>query len=114
MKRLMMPAVLVLVVALGSYAIFAQQPSLPQGGSEGLMSGGTGGGMMDGMSCGGCAMMHTAVAATSDGGVIVAAAGKLIKYDAALKKVSEVEIDIDWNAASQKMQQNCPMTQMMQ
>lgn len=114
MKRLMIPAVLVLVVALGSYAIFAQQPSMPQGGNEGMMGGGTSGGMMDGMSCSGCAMMHTAVAATSDGGVIVAAAGKLIKYDAALTKVKEVDLDIDWNAASQKVQQNCPMTQMMQ
>ena len=108
----MVPAVLVLVVALGSYAIFAQQSSMPQGGMDGMMGGGTSGGMMDGMSCSECAMMHTAVAATNDGGVIVAAAGKLIRYDAALKKVSEVDIDIDWNAASQKMQQNCPMMQM--
>ena len=113
MKRLMVPAALVLVIVLGSYAIFAGQSSMPQGGNGGMMGGGIGGGMMDNTSCSGCAMMHTAVAATSDGGVIVAAAGKLIKYNAALKKVNEVDIDVDWNAANQKMQQNCPMMQMM-
>jgi len=113
MKRLMVPAAFVLVIALGSYAIFAEQSSMPQGGNNGMMGGGMNGGMMDSMSCGGCAMMQTAVAATNDGGVVVAAAGKLVKYDAALKKVHEVDIDIDWNAANQKMQQNCPMMQMM-
>ncbi len=104
MKRLMVPAALVLVLALGSYAILAQQSPMPQDGHAG---------MMGNMSCSGCAMTQTAVAATNDGGVIVAAAGKLIKYDATLTKVNEVDIDIDWDAANQKMQQNCPMTQMM-
>jgi hypothetical protein len=41
------------------------------------------------------------------------AAGKLIKYDATLKKVHEADIDVDWNAANQKMQQSCPMMPMM-
>jgi len=104
MKRLMVPAVVALVVALGSYAIFAQQSPMPQGGHDS---------MMGNMSCSGCAMMQAAVAGTSDGGVIVAAAGKLVKYDANLAKVNEVDIDIDWAAANQKMQQNCPMMQMM-
>ncbi len=75
------------------------------------------GGMMGNMGCSGCGtMMQAAVAATNDGGVIVAAAGKLIKYDAALEKVGEVEIDVDWNAVNSKTQpttQNCPMRQMM-
>jgi len=104
MKRLLVPVAAVLVLGLGSYAIFAQQANMPQSGV---------GDMMGGMSCGGCAAMHAAVAATSDGGVIVAAGGKLIKYDAALKKVSEVDIDVDWKAAEQTMQQDCPMMQMM-
>jgi hypothetical protein len=57
------------------------------------------------------------VAATSDGGVVVVAAGKLIKYDAAFKKVNEVDLDVDWTAVNQKTSQtmrNCPMTHMMQ
>ncbi len=121
MKRLVILAALVLVVALGSYAIFAQQSSdMMQGGSGGMMGGGTAGamdgGMMSNMGCSGCGMMQGSVAATSDGGVVVVVAGKLIKYDAAFKKVSEVDIDVDWNAVNQKTQQttaNCPMMQMM-
>jgi hypothetical protein len=57
------------------------------------------------------------VAATSDGGVVVVAAGKLIKYDAAFQKVNEVDLDVDWTAVNQKTSQtmrNCPMTHMMQ
>ena len=104
MKRLLVPVAAVLVLGLGSYAILAQQANMPQGGA---------GEMMGGMSCGGCAAMHAAVAATSDGGVIVAAGGKLIKYDAALKKVTEVDIDADWAGPQQKMPQNCPMMQIM-
>lgn len=104
MKRLMILAAFILVVALGSYAMFAGQPS----GPDDMMGGGTGG-----MGCSGCAAKHVAVAATSDGGAIVAAAGKLIRYDATLTKVNEVDIDVDWDAANQKGQQGCPMMQMM-
>jgi len=120
MKRLIAPIVLVLVVGLGSYAIFAQQPQSPQRGKGGGMMGRgmmQGGPMAGGMGCPACAaMMQPSVAATNDGGVVVAVAGKLIKYDAALKKVSEVNIDIDWTALHQRMQQmmqNCPMMQQM-
>jgi hypothetical protein len=89
--------------------------------SRGMMGGGMGRGMMGGMSCPGCAavcggMMQESVTATSDGGVVVAVAGKLIKYDATLKKVNEANIDIDWTAVHQRMQQmmqNCPMMQQM-
>ncbi len=78
-------------------------------------------GMMGGAGCPGCAavfggMMQESVTATSDGGVVVAVAGKLIKYDAAFKKVNEANIDIDWTAMHQRMQQmmqNCPMMQQM-
>ncbi len=69
------------------------------------------------MGCAACAaMMQPSVAATSDGGVVVAVAGKLIKYDAGFKKVNDVNIDIDWTAMHQRMQQmmqNCPMMQQM-
>ena len=120
MRRLVVLVALVLVVAVGSYTIFAQSMNMPQGESGGMMGGGTAGamngGMMGNMSCSGCGMMQGSVAATSDGGVVVLAAGKLIKYDAAFKKVNEVDLDVDWNAANQKAQQtmqDCPMMQMM-
>lgn len=124
MKRFWIPVALVLVVALGSYAILAQQASPAQPAGSGCMMGGSmDGGMMGGMmgnvtcpggaNCGG--MMQASVAATSDGGVVVVAAGKLIKYDAAFKKVNEVDLDVDWNSGNQKTpqtMQNCPMMQM--
>ncbi len=124
MKRLMIPIVVVLVVGLGSYAIFAQQqPSgqAPRGMGRGMMAGGTGRGMMGGMGCPGCAavfggMMQESVTATTDGGVVVVIAGKLVKYDAALRKINEATVEIDWAALHQKMQQmmqNCPMMQPM-
>lgn len=142
MKRLIAPAVLLLVVGLGTYAVFAQQdqPSdQPQqsrmgggmgggmmqqgGGMQGGMQGGMmGRGMMQGqggmagrgmMPCPACAtMMHESVTPTSDGGVVVAVAGKLIKYDGELNKVGETNIDIDWTRVhemAQQMMQNCPM-----
>jgi len=125
MKRWIVPIALIAVVGMGSYVIFAQQPANPpQGGmgaggmGRGMMQGG---GPMGGMGCPGCAvacgaMMQQSVAATNDGGVVVATAGKVIKYDAALKKVSEANIDIDWTVVHQRMQQmmqNCPMMQPM-
>jgi len=126
MKRLMVPVALVLVVGLGSYALFGQQqqpPDQPQRGMGGGMMGRgmMGGGMMGGMGCPACAaacgaMMHESLVATSDGGVVMAVAGKLVKYDSALKKVSETNIDVDWTAMHQRMQQmmqNCPMMQQM-
>jgi len=126
MKRWIVAAALVLVVALGSYALFAQPPAgAPQRGMGGGMMGRgmmPEGGMMGAGACPACGamcdgMMRESVTATSDGGVVVAVAGKLMKYDAALKKVSEADIDIDWAAVhqrAQQMMQNCPMAQQMQ
>ncbi|OHB68271.1 MAG: hypothetical protein A2Y77_02180 [Planctomycetes bacterium RBG_13_62_9] len=125
MKKLIVPVVLIVLIGVGSYAIFAKQPSdAPQRGMGGGMMGRgmmQGGGPMGGMNCPGCAavcgaMMHESIAATSDGGVVMAVAGKLVKYDSSLKKVSETNIDIDWTAMHQRMQQmmqNCPMMQQM-
>jgi hypothetical protein len=158
MKRFSVLAALVMLVALGSYAVFAQQqqasppPSQqsqqPMGGGMmggggmmrggGMMGGGMGPGMMQGgmmgrgmgrgmmmqqgAGCPGCgaalgALMHESITATSDGGVVVAVAGKLIKYDGALKKVAETNVDIDWAQVHQRMQQilqNCPMARQQQ
>jgi hypothetical protein len=105
-----------------------------QGGmGRGMMQGGMGRGMMGGMGrgmmmgpgpgpmagpgCPGCgaicgALAQESVTPTSDGGVVVAVAGKLIKYDGALRKVAETELDVDWTQLHRKLQQimqNCPM-----
>ncbi len=145
MKRSFIPVALVVLLALGSYAIFAQQQQAqapqqyqePMGGmmggddtdptttQGGMMGGGMGRGMMmqggagpmGGAGCRGCgaawaALAHESVTATSDGGVVVAVAGKLIKYDASLQKVAEANVEVDWAQLHQRMQrlmQNCPM-----
>jgi hypothetical protein len=137
-KRLIAPAALILVVGLGTYTIFAQQGQPSDQPQQGRMGGGMmqqGGGMQDGtqggmmqqqgrmagrgmmqqgpMPCPACAaMMHETVTPTSDGGLVVAVAGKLIKYDAGLNKVRETNIDIDWTKVhqmAQQMMQNCPI-----
>jgi mono/diheme cytochrome c family protein len=112
-------------------------PGMMQGGmGQGMMGGGMGRGMMGGgmgrgmmmqqgagpaggIGCPGCAvacgaLAHVSVTATSDGGVVVAVAGKLIKYDGALKRVAEADLDVDWTQVHRRIQQimqNCPMTQ---
>ena len=76
-------------------------------------------GPMDGDGCPRCAvawgaLSRESVTATSDGGVVVAVAGKLIKYDSALKRVAEADIDVDWAQVHRKIQQimqDCPMAQ---
>jgi hypothetical protein len=177
MNRSAVFIVMVALVGIGSYAVFAQyqqlpqqyqqaqqqaQPQPPMGGpgmgggmgpgrgrgmmqggmGRGMMQGGMGRGMMGGMGrgmmqggmgrgmmmgpgpgpmagpgCPGCgaicgALAQESVTPTSDGGVVVAVAGKLIKYDGALRKVAETELDVDWAQLHRKLQQimqNCPM-----
>jgi hypothetical protein len=115
------------------------QGSMTQGGSgtgPGMMGGGygygygMGRGMMrggfgygrgfmhgpGGGPCLGCivacaSMVMPQLTATSDGGVVAAVGGKLIKYDAALRKVAETNINIDWTQVQQRVEQmiqNCP------
>ena len=50
------------------------------------------GGMMKMMKMGMMQQMHATMAATPDGGVIVLSGGKLIKYDAQLNVVKEVDL----------------------
>jgi hypothetical protein len=179
MNRSAVFIVMVALVGIGSYAVFAQyqqlpqqyqqaqqqaQPQPPMGGpgmgggmgpgmgrgmmqggmGRGMMQGGMGRGMMGGMGrgmmqggmgrgmmmgpgpgpmagpgCPGCgaicgALAQESVTPTSDGGVVVAVAGKLIKYDGALKRVAEADLDVDWTQVHRRIQQimqNCPMTQ---
>ncbi len=142
MKRWVVLSALVLVVGFGSYAIFAQQEDQSEDQSQqGMMGGMQGGGMMGGvqgggmmgrgggrgmmqpggMACPACAamcagLMHESVTPTSDGGVVVSVAGKLIKYNSNLGKVGEVNLNIDWarvHQMAQQMMQNCPMHRRM-
>jgi len=57
-------------------------------------------------------MMSKAIAPTEDGGVIVLAGDKLIKYDKDLNLVKEVEVKMDMDGMQKKMSQmmeGCPV-----
>jgi hypothetical protein len=122
--------VLVVVVAvamIGSYVALAQQNRdgsmrggmMDRGPRQTMMGGDDNsmspGGMHDMMAqCMAQSMAHEAMVATSDGGVVVLAAGKLIKYDSSLGLVKEVDLKVDYEsmqAKMQKMMQNMPMMQ---
>jgi len=70
-----------------------------------------------GMDCPMChmnkmAMCERKLVATQDGGVILMIGNKLIKYDASMNIVKEVEIKMDMEAMKNKMEEmrkNCPM-----
>lgn len=144
MKRLFVASML--LVAIGSAMAFAQEDQSSYGsmgggygggtmqGGGGMMQGGggMGGGMMQGgrgfmdhghgrgpclgcmVACASMVMPH--LVATSDGGVVVAVGGKLVKYNANLRKVAETNIEIDWTQVQQRVQQimqNCPMNRRM-
>ncbi len=60
-------------------------------------------------------LMQT-VTVTHDGGVVVAVGGKLIKYDAALRRVAETNVSLDWTLIQRRVEQmmaNCPMRRRM-
>ena len=69
---------------------------------------------MHGMMMG--SMMAKSVAATGDGGIVVMAGNKLIKYDKDLNLVKEVEVKMDMEGMQKKMSQmmeQCPMCKSM-
>jgi hypothetical protein len=132
---LMMAGVVLVVAAASSYlAIGGQQGNDPMGG--GMMGGGMmGGGMMNrggpqqgmmgnnpnmmpmmrGMMAQGMAQSITqeGLVATSDGGVVVLAGGKLMKYDSSLNLVKEVELKVDYENMQQRMQKMMESVPMM-
>jgi hypothetical protein len=58
------------------------------------------------------AMSQQSLVATSDGGVIVLAGGKLMKYDGGLGLVKEVQLNVDYDRMQERMQrmmENMPM-----
>jgi hypothetical protein len=63
------------------------------------------------------AMGEKKLVATQDGGAVLMMGNKLIKYDAQLNIVKEVEIKIDMEAMKKSMEEmraNCPMCGKMQ
>jgi hypothetical protein len=61
-------------------------------------------------------MITPHMVATNDGGVVVAIGGRLIKYNANLRKVADIPIEIDWTQVQRRVEQivqNCPMGRRM-
>jgi hypothetical protein len=66
------------------------------------------------VACASLIMPH--MVATSDGGVVVAVGGRLIKYDVNLRRMAETPIMIDWTEVQRRVEQiiqNCPMNRRM-
>ncbi len=112
MKRL--AAILTTVLCLSFLpSVFAQNQTGQPGGMMG-------GGMMNQGRMGSCGpghmgmmagLMGGSMVATPDGGVVLYAGQKLMKFDKDLKLVKEVEVKIDTAAllkTMQEMWQNCP------
>jgi len=69
---------------------------------------------MHGMMMG--SMMAKSMVATGDGGIVVMAGSKLIKYDKDLNLLKEVEVKMDMEGMQKKMSQmmeQCPMCKNM-
>ena len=119
MKRLVLLVTAVILVAFASYVVFAEQQKEQMGEGIEMQKGGQ---MYPMSNCPMCpmmckSMMEKTLVATDDGGVILMAGCKLIKFDKDLNKVKEVPIEIDMKAMQDKMQEimkNCPMCPMMQ
>jgi hypothetical protein len=121
MKKATMFILVVLFMAT-SFTSFAQDPSEMKGsmmGGKGMMKKGMmmphgemrGMGPMSGMMK---MMMPQAVVATEDGGIVVMAGNKLMKFDKNLNLVKEVEIKIDIEGMRKQMKEmmeKCPWYQ---
>lgn len=120
MKRLLLVVVAGILVGFAAYAVFAQEkekmgqamppPMMPQKGP---------GQMMCPMGCPmGMMMCNRTMVTTEDGGVIILAGCKLVKYDEELNKVKEAQVEMDVEAMKAQMQKmmkacGCPMCQQM-
>jgi hypothetical protein len=121
MRTYVMVMVAVAVGAVGAYVALGGQSG--DNTDQGMMGGGMmGGGMMGGgmMPMRGMmaqsmaeSMSHDAMVATSDGGVVVWAGGKLMKYDSGLNLTKEIELKVDYEAMQQRMQKMMESMPMM-
>jgi len=118
MKRLVIVVTAGILVVFAGYRVFARQHTKQMGG-----------GMMSEKvkqkcpmpECPMCmmmckSMMDKSLIAAEDGGVILMAGCKLIKFDKDLNKVKEAEIEIDTEQMQKKMMgimKQCPMCPMM-
>lgn len=117
MKRLVLLVTVGIIVGLGGYAVFAEQQKEQMG--EGMMLKDEK--MCPMPNCPMCttmckSMMEKKLVATEDGGIILMAGCKLIKFDKDLNKVKEVPIEINIEEIKAKMQEMikaCPMCPMM-
>jgi hypothetical protein len=86
-------------------------PSQGMMGNDGMMPmGGMRGMMAQSMAQ---SITHEAMVATSDGGVVVWAGNKLMKYDSGLNVVKEVELKVDYETMQQRMQKMMETMPMM-
>jgi len=110
-KTIVLIAVVVLL-ATGSYFVFAQDPmgGGMMGGNmqqRGMMGGSMQNrGMMGPNSMMGPMMHSTSVVATEDGGVVVLMGNELLKYDKELNLTKKTEINFDWKNWQQTMMQH--------
>jgi hypothetical protein len=118
MKRLLMIVTIGILAGFTGYVVFADQHEGKMGQcmmqQQGKDSCPMGSCPMCPMMC--KAMMDHTLAATSDGGVVLMAGCKLIKFDKDLNKIKEVEIQMDVEAMQNKMMgmmKNCPVCKMM-
>jgi hypothetical protein len=117
MNRAIVLIAVIVLVATGSYLVFAQDR---MGG--GMMGGGMMGGNMQkrgmrggsmqnrgmmGMNSMMGPMMHsTSVVATQDGGVVILMGNELLKYDKELNLIKKAEIKFDWENWQKMMMQH--------
>lgn len=116
MKRSIIAVTTVSLAAIASYALFAQTQSPEPGTMQGGMVHNGNVQMCPMCSMMADAMMHRAMVATEDLGVVVLLGNRLIRFDAELNVIRETEIPIDMEQMQQKIQQmmqNCPMHQQM-
>ena len=115
MKKGILAITAVLIVTFSGLALAQMDKGKEMMGDKGMMGmmGGKGmmgmcpmmGGMMS-------SMMGKSMVGTSDGGVIVLAGNKLVKYDKDLNVVKEVEVKMDMEGMQKNMMdmmKNCPM-----
>jgi hypothetical protein len=122
MKRLLLVVMAGILVGFIAYAVFAQEKEKMGEGmmippkAQGQMMCPMSGCPMGMMMC--MSMMSQSLVATEDGGVVLLAGCKLIKYDGTLNKVKEVQLEMDVEAMKTKMQKmmkacGCPWCQQM-